>query len=169
MDLINKIPISFQESDLSVSRNFTANSSSANLYAESVSVYSGKLISQIPASYMQSADVQGAPARESDKPAQDYTIYHMNIPILSVYPFGSEFWGDGGPDAPYDRKVTVYYKMIARDNAATGVVYRTWTVTNSPDSDASRYPSDRTNFPLSGTVSDLVDIAISASWEVSDP
>jgi hypothetical protein len=88
------------------------------------------------------------------------------LPALQTFPFGSEFFGDDGQSPPaYQRKVTTYYKMIARDNgtAGTSPTYRTWVVTNSPDTDGSKYPAG------SPKIGNLVDIAIASSWEVSDP
>ena len=172
--LINNIPVSFTESELVCSFGVSSVTPSLSLmkvevpdpYGQSESVYHLRYLSSISASYTEASDRLSGPSVAYGIQAQDFTNYFISLPSVQAPPFECGFFGDGGVTVALPKKVKIYYRMMARDSGEPTVTYRSWTVEGGPDSDGSMYPSDRVNFPLSGS---LEDIVISSSWEVSDP
>jgi hypothetical protein len=161
----NLIPASFIETETTSGSFIEASSNVTSAYSEVVSSYSCKVEFLNKSSYIEETVPLVRPVVR-DKLAHDFSIYHVNLPAIKTFPFESQSMGDDGNLAPgYTQRVTVYYKMIAKDSGSAGPTptYRTWIVQNTPDTDGSRYPSSS---PRDGN---LVDIAISSSWEVSNP
>lgn len=161
----NLIPALFLESEATNTSYIETSSNVTSSYTEVVNSYSCDIDFLNRAIFLEEIVPTVRPVVR-DKLAHDYAVYHVNLPAIKTFPFEAQFMGDDGNLAPgYTQRITVYYKMIAKDNGSSGPTptYRTWIVTNTPDTDGSRYPSSS---PRDGN---LVDIAISSSWEVSSP
>lgn len=161
-DIINLLTTSYDDQDGGVGncpviQNVIGGSYS---FSENFSSFSLKLKQIVSLGYEES-DYSSRARLPPSSGANDWLAFTLNLPVLEVKPFESEYFGDGGEDQPYQNKVTVYYNMIGRDVDSSGIVYRTWVVSGYPDQDGSRYTG-----PKDGS-SPLVDISINATWEVS--